>query len=780
MMVEQEQETVDFSDLLADLNPAQLDAVTSPLSNMLIFAGAGSGKTKVLVTRIIYMMLVHNVYPSSIFAVTFTNKAANVLRERVYKYAKNLNINSMWVGTFHGLCNKFLRIHYKLANLPYGFTIIDPSDQLNIVKRILKENSFENSILKPKDFVSYIDRTKGIGKRPYDEHHYELVNGDYNLWLQNEVYRQYENLCNISGSVDFNELILRTIEILEKNEVLRLSVKKSFREIFVDEFQDTNDLQMKLLRLLKGEHAHITAVGDDDQSIYSWRGANLQNILNFKDLFNDVKIVKLEQNYRSTQHILNLANSIINNNEGRFSKQLWTQSDLGDKVTMFAAEDPKDEAQFVVNSIISICERYGDRYADCAILYRNNHLSLAFETELRSRDLNYSMIGGHKFYDRQEIKDVLGYMRILNNPADDQAFLRVVNEPPRKIGNKTLTTLYQIAKDQGTSLFNAAEYACNNRLVPAVAMKGLASFSLTITSLLEEIESLSLSKSIEAIIEKSGLGEYYQAIELKERDVGHSRTANMEELVNSTTSYVFEDDSEHFGRDALAIYLQSISLETDLDQDLSDQNTVKLMTIHGAKGLEFKNVFIVGFESGIIPSPRLDFNNDARSLQLLEEERRLCYVAITRAMRRCFITFAKSRQVYGMHTESDLSPFAEEFDPTCYQFVRRDFCLSLDFKKDSLPIKIKKAKVKVKEAPKANTFNPLKEENKGFLNIIKIPTQIPNLSKGMKIRHKIFGIGEIVNIDGIGKAMRAHIDFDKYGIKVILPAFCELEIMGKH
>lgn len=738
-----------IGDLLADLNEQQIDAVTSSACNMLIFAGAGSGKTRVLVSRIIYLMVVNGIYPSSIFAVTFTNKAANEMKSRIYKYADNLNINSMWIGTFHGLCNKFLRLYYQAANLPKDFTIIDPTDQLNIVKRVLKEHVYEQINIKPKEFLEYIDKRKELGSRPLPDA--DFKDSDYNHRLMNSVYRQYEELCRVSGSVDFTELILRTINVLESNDDIRLSVNRSFKEILVDEFQDTNNLQMKLLTLLKGENSHITVVGDDDQSIYSWRGANLDNILNFKNLFDNVKIIKLEQNYRSTQNILNAANSIIEGNINRFAKSMWTNSGKGDYIKVFHAEDATVEAQFVVNKIIDICKDNNERYSDCAILYRNNFLSLNFETALRTNNINYAIIGGHKFYERQEIKDLIAYMRIMTNPYDDQAFLRIVNVPPRKVGNKTLATLYSIASERNMSLFNAAEYACNNNLVTPGTARGLRSFAMTIINAKEAIDNLPLDECIKVVISKTGLNDYYKEVEIKEKDVGHSRTSNLDELINNSAEFVFGDEAVHTGLEAISFYLQNISLSNDGDDDSNDNNSVKLLTIHGAKGLEFNNVFVIGFEEGLIPSLRGIENH-----RQLEEERRLCYVAITRAKKRCFITYAKSRMKYGIWERTAVSRFFEDLDPNSYQVVGYQECLGVD--------------------------SNIKDQNNNigsdkFKNIIGLPGRLQQFKIGMRISHDVFGEGVILKMDGFGNGVRAYINFEKYGEKCILPAFCKLKVL---
>lgn len=737
-------------DLLADLNEQQIDAVTSSPCNMLIFAGAGSGKTRVLVSRIIYLMAVHGIYPSSIFAVTFTNKAANEMKSRIYKYANNMNINSMWIGTFHGLCNKFLRMHFRAAGLPRDFSILDPTDQLNIVKRILKEYSVDNVNSKPKEFVSYINNEKEHENLPIPSD--DFGDSDRNLWLMNQVYCRYEELCKVSGSVDFTELILRTIKVLEQNDDIRLSVNSCFREILVDEFQDTNNLQMKLLKLLKSDDSHITVVGDDDQAIYSWRGANLANILNFEHSFSSVKIIKLEQNYRSTQNILNAANSLIESNENRHSKSMWTSCGPGDPLKVYQAEDAGTEAEFVVNKIINLVNEHKEKFSECAVLYRNNFLSLNFETELRKNNIDYVVIGGHKFYERQEIKDLMAYMRIVINPFDDQAFLRVVNIPPRKIGNKTLTILYQIASEKNLSLFTAAEYACNNNIVPSVAAKGLRSFAMTVLKIQEEIDKLPLDECIKLIISITCLNDYYHEIELKERDVAHSRTSNMEELINNSAEYVFGDETEHTGMDAVSLYLQSISLATDGDDEDTVKDSVRLMTIHGAKGLEFDNVFIVGFEDGLLPSVRED-----SSLDQIEEERRLCYVAITRARKRCFITYAKSRMKYGVYQKTSVSRFLDEINSDNYRKVGYQECLGVDSEKSSVSQDVASATK--------------------FKNIIGIPSEIKNYTVGMRIVHDVWGEGIILKMDGIGTGVRAYINFEKYGEKCILPAFCKLKIL---
>lgn len=734
----------DIGDLIADLNEQQIKAVTAPRTNMLIFAGAGSGKTRVLVSRIIYLMNVENIYPSSIYAVTFTNKAANEMKQRIFSCCRDSNIKSMWIGTFHGLCNRFLRMYHKEANLPQNFTILDSTDQLNLVKRIMKEHVFENVMINAKTVVSYINNQKEKGLRAE-------INDNNNAPLTQriirKVYKIYEEICFANSCLDFTELLLTTYELLKNNSLIREMVNNNFREILVDEFQDTNDLQLKLLSLIKGDSCFITVVGDDDQSIYSWRGANPRNILNFNELFPNVTTIKLEQNYRSTKNILGVANSIISQNIKREAKFLWTNGEQGEPVYVYNAIDNKDESEFVVREIEKLHSKKNNSYSNYAILYRNNAISLNFENSLRNRGIPYVIVGGHKFYDRQEIKDAMAYIRILTNENDDQALIRIINVPSRKIGDKTVELLSKIAADNKCSLLSAARISIEKKLLKGSAQSGIKCFIDLIDNIKGLVNNQNLETSVTTIIKESGLEQYYHEVELKEKDIGHNRSANLQELVNSTINYKDEISNNLSGIDVLSYFIQQISLETNEEENNVDFNdSVKLMTIHGAKGLEFDTVFFVAFEDGIIPS----INND-KEIDL-EEERRLAYVSITRARKLCYISFARYRLIYGKMNTGLRSRFYNDIDKNCILLIANKEQVRLD----------------PKGFDKKDTF-------KNTITYIKDKKDIPKYNVGDSVIHPNFGEGVIIKIDDVCSSPKAWIKFKEYGEKCVLLAFSSMK-----
>lgn len=737
---------LDYTTRFGNLNDKQKEAVTSERTNMLIFAGAGSGKTKVLVCRIAYLIQVEKISPSSILAVTFTNKAASEMRSRIYNIARNCNLSTMWIGTFHGLCNRFLRIFHQEAGLPENFTIIDESDQLNVVKRIMKEHIPEQTLVKPKDIQSYINFKKESGIRACD------VNNqfsDMTTKIKQNVYEIYEEMCKNSATVDFTELLLRTYELFKGNAEIRDQIHLNFSEILVDEFQDTNDLQMKLLKIMKGEDCMLTVVGDDDQSIYSWRGANPQNILNFNKSFSNVKIIKLEQNYRSTGNILNVANNIISLNSDRESKKLWTSESNGDLVRVFEAVDGSNEADFVVNSIKKLSESEKITYSNFAILYRNNFLSLSFESSLRSHDIPYDVIGGHKFYDRQEIKDALAYVRVVVNSNDDLAFIRVVNVPARKVGDKTIDKLNSIAREKNISLWEASEFAVEHGLLTGAARSGVMGFISTVENIRNDLIGDNLTEIIKKIIDRSGIRDYYSELEKKERDLGRSRTANLDELVNSTMNYQFVDEGAHFGMEAISLYLQNVSLDTsDIDEDAKSSDKVRLLTIHSSKGLEFDTVYLVGFEDGILPSS-LSIGTSAKAL---EEERRLAYVAITRAKKRCFISYAKSRLVYGSYQGCFRSRFYDCIDKSYLEILNSDEFVRVQPKIDANKIAWPK------------TISLGSEKN------------CPQFIPGDSVVHPKFGEGVITKLVNEKKdSTKLWINFKSLGMKCLYLQFSQLK-----
>jgi DNA helicase-2/ATP-dependent DNA helicase PcrA len=610
---------------LNDLNEKQLEAVKLQNESALILAGAGSGKTKVLTSRISW--LIHNqiISPNGLIAVTFTNKAANEMLSRISKQL-GMNPRGMWVGTFHGLCNRFLRIHFKDADLPQTFQILDSSDQLSAIKRLCKILQIDTDKFNPKEIQYHINGSKENGMRAKDVKTY-----DPHTQRINEIYLEYEKQCQKEGVVDFGELLLKSYELLFNNEVLRTHYQNRFRHVLVDEFQDTSELQYRWLKLLTGNNNIIFAVGDDDQSIYAFRGANVGNMKSLQRDFHIKNIIKLEQNYRSKNNILNAANSIIKNNENRLGKNLWTASGDGDPIRIFRGLSDADEAQYILDEI-KMWHRKGTLYQQMAILYRSNAQSRILEHHMVSNNIPYRVYGGLRFFERAEVKNALAYLRLISNKQDDNAFLRIVNFPTRGIGNKTIEQLQDSAKITNTSLW---ESAVSGYKVPA-AEKGISFFVDLIKRIEDEIQGVSLAEAIDVVINFSGLKNHY----LADKD-GQDRVSNLEELVSAAIT--FSENFDEVDKNLELIeFLNYTSLESGELQAKANQDALQLMTIHSAKGLEFEIVFITGLEEGLCPHEQSLIETDG-----LEEERRLMYVAVTRARENLYLTYAQSRLMYG-------------------------------------------------------------------------------------------------------------------------------------
>jgi DNA helicase-2/ATP-dependent DNA helicase PcrA len=639
--------------LLAGLNDQQLAAVTLPAQPALILAGAGSGKTRVLTTRIAWLIQTHQASPQGILAVTFTNKAA---KEMVARISAMLPINTrgMWIGTFHGLCNRLLRAHHRDAGLPQTFQILDTADQLSAIKRLLKANGVDDEKYPPRNLQVFINGAKESGLRSNAVE----VDDPYNRKFV-ELYAMYDAQCQREGVVDFAELLLRCYELLSRNEPIRSHYQQRFRHILVDEFQDTNTLQYKWLKLLAGGHNAIFAVGDDDQSIYAFRGANVGNMADFEREFRVQNVIRLEQNYRSHGNILDAANALIRHNARRLGKNLWTSEGTGEPVRVFEAGSDGLEAAWLVDEVKSLVAD-GLARREIAVLYRSNAQSRVIEHALFNAGIAYRVYGGLRFFERAEIKHALAYLRLIENPADDTAFLRVVNFPPRGIGARTIEQLQDAAKAGNQSLYAA---------VGGVAGKAgvnLGSFVRLIDSLRFETAPLPLAETVEAVIDRSGLIAHYKA----EKE-GQERVENLEELVNAAAAFVAE---EGYAQDAagtqadgaaalpspLAAFLSHASLEAGENQAAEGQDALQLMTVHAAKGLEFHAVFITGLEEGLFPH-----ENSMQELDGLEEERRLMYVAITRARRRLYLSFAQSRMLHGQTRYGIRSRFIGELPEGC-------------------------------------------------------------------------------------------------------------------
>ena len=623
---------MDVSRLLDELNDKQREAVAAPLSNALILAGAGSGKTRVLVHRIAWLMEVENIAPFSILAVTFTNKAAKEMRGRI-ESLMGRGLNNMWIGTFHGLAHRLLRAHHAEANLPENFQILDSDDQYRLIKRILKAMNLDEKHWVPRQIQWYINGNKDEGLRPQ---HIETHN-DQTQQKMREIYAAYQDACDRSGLVDFAELLLRAHELWAKNPEVLANYQRRFRAVLVDEFQDTNNIQYAWLRMLcSGNQNNIMIVGDDDQSIYGWRGANVDNIQHFLKDFNNPTTIRLEQNYRSTGTILKAANTVIDNNTGRLGKELWTDGNDGEPISVYAGFNELDEARFIVSKIKDWLNQ-GNALKDTAILYRNNAQSRVLEEALLHQGTPYRIYGGLRFFERQEIKDALGYLRMMNHPHDDAAFERVVNTPTRGMGEKTLSQVREAARTHNCSMWQASQLLINENALKGRALNALQSFVLLVTELEQATVDEPLEKHADVAIRQSGLYAMYQA---ERGEKAQARLENLEELVTACKQFTVPDEAEEMT--PLSAFLAHASLEAGETQAGTDQDAVQMMTIHTAKGLEFPMVFMAGVEEGMFPS---QMTNDEPGR--MEEERRLCYVGMTRAMEKLYITYAESRRLYG-------------------------------------------------------------------------------------------------------------------------------------
>jgi DNA helicase-2/ATP-dependent DNA helicase PcrA len=739
--------------VLAGLNDEQLAAVTLPAQPALILAGAGSGKTRVLPTRIAWLIQTHQASPQGILAVTFTNKAA---KEMVARISAMLPINTrgMWIGTFHGLCNRLLRAHHRDAGLPQTFQILDIADQLSAIKRLLKAGGIDDEKYPPRNVQVFINGAKESGLRSSAVE----VDDPYNRKLV-ELYALYDAQCQREGVVDFAELLLRCYELLSRNEPIRAHYQERFRHILVDEFQDTNTLQYRWLKLLAGwtggggsqpaARNALFAVGDDDQSIYAFRGANVGNMADFEREFRVENIIRLEQNYRSHGNILDAANALIRHNARRLGKNLWTSEGTGEPVRVFEAGSDGLEAAWLVDEVKNLAAD-GLARREIAVLYRSNAQSRVIEHALFNAGIAYRVYGGLRFFERAEIKHALAYLRLIENPADDTAFLRVVNFPPRGIGARSLEQLQDAARAGMQSLYAAVGG------VAGKAGANLSAFVKLIDSLRFETANLPLAEIVEAVIGRSGLVAYYRA----EKE-GLERVENLEELVNAAAAFVAE---EGYARDAagtqadgaealpspLAAFLSHASLEAGENQAAEGQDALQLMTVHAAKGLEFQAVFITGLEEGLFPH-----ENSMQELDGLEEERRLMYVAITRARRRLYLSFAQSRMLHGQTRYGIRSRFIGELPEGCLKWLtprlRESAGLRFGDWHDA----------GVRPAVAAAASRAAQEKN-GY-------------RIGQTVRHARFGEGVIVKLEGSGTDARARINFGAQGIKELLLAIAKLE-----
>ena len=707
-----------MSDLLAHLNPPQLQAVTLPPVHALILAGAGSGKTRVLTTRIAWLISTGQVGPHGVLAVTFTNKAAREMTARLSSLVP-INVRGMWIGTFHGLCNRLLRAHHREAGLPQTFQILDSADQLAMVKRLLKNLNVDDEKYPPRELCHFINAHKEQGIRAVQAEAW-----DNYTQRRVELYAEYEAQCNREGVCDFAELLLRCFELLQRNEPLRAHYQQRFRHILVDEFQDTNKLQYAWLQLLAGGGAKVFAVGDDDQSIYRFRGAEVGNMRDFERDSAGLNVIRLEQNYRSHGNILAAANSIIKHNRERLGKNLWTDAGEGEPIRCFEGYSDLDEARFVIDEIRELI-RDGVPPTQVAILYRSNAQSRVLEHELFTKGVPYKVYGGLRFFERQEIKHALAYLRLLGNPDDDTAFLRVVNFPTRGIGARSLENLQATAHQINSSLYNAAASLTGK------AGQTVGAFVRLIEALRQETAELPLPEIIGHVIERSGLVQHYRT----EKE-GQERLENLDELVNAAATFIDDEGAVGEGG-ALASFLAHASLEAGEHQAGEGQEAVQLMTVHSAKGLEFDVVFISGLEQGLFPHE----NAVLEGRDGLEEERRLMYVAVTRARQRLYLSCAQTRMLHGQTRYCLPSSFLDEIPEALLLRLNRRAAAEPSF------------------AP-AGTYSP--EPAGGGLRI------------GQTVEHARFGIGVIVAAEGRGADARVQVNFGGAGMKWLALEYAKL------
>ncbi len=721
---------MDVSPILNSLNDAQQQAVCAAPGHQLVLAGAGSGKTRVLVHRIAWLIQVENQSPHNILAVTFTNKAAREMRSRLEELLE-MPTRQMWVGTFHGLAHRLLKQHWKEAKLPQHFQILDSDDQLRLVKRVMKALNLDEGRWPPKQVQWFINGQKDEGKRA----RYLQESGDLFHDTMLRIYRHYEEACERSGLVDFGELLLRSHELWLNNPELLAHYQRRFHFMLVDEFQDTNTIQYAWLRVLAGNSCYVCAVGDDDQSIYGWRGARIENIQQFPQDFADATTIRLEQNYRSSGTILKAANAVIANNLGRLGKELWTDSGDGEPISLYAGFNEQDEARFIVERIQEWIKQ-GNTRADVAILYRSNAQSRVLEEALLREAIPYRIYGGQRFYERLEIKNALAYLRLLANRDDDAAFERVVNTPTRGIGERTIDAIRQCARENNTSLWQAANALLENSGLPARAGNAVNSFLELISRLDNECKELELFEIADHVIAHSGLVEHHK----KEKgEKGQQRLENLDELVSACKAFEPEDDE----LSPLDEFLASAALDAGERQADEYEDSIQLMTLHSAKGLEFPMVFLAGMEENLFPH-RMSIDDPGG----LEEERRLCYVGITRAMEKLTLTYAEVRRLHGNENFNSPSRFIREIPKELLQEVRL----------------------------KSEITRPVSFSSSAPSSFVEDELNDIGFSLGQRVFHNNFGEGVILNVEGSGARTRVQINFDFEGTKWLMLSHANLQL----
>ncbi|MCH8538578.1 MAG: DNA helicase II [Alkalimonas sp.] len=723
---------MDVSELLDQLNEPQREAVAAPPQHMLVLAGAGSGKTRVLIHRLAWLMQVERVAPYSLLAVTFTNKAAQEMRGRI-EQTVGVSIHNLWMGTFHGLSHRLLRTHYQEAGLPQGFQILDSDDQYRLIRRVLKSLNLDEKHWPAKQIQWFINGRKDEGERPGQIE----ASGDFSLQTMIKIYAAYQDVCDRAGLVDFAEILLRSVELLQQHAQVRAHYQQRFRHVLVDEFQDTNAIQYRWLKLLAGPDSKVMIVGDDDQSIYGWRGARVENIQSFLQDYPEPVTIRLEQNYRSTATILKAANAVIAHNSDRLGKDLWTDGREGEPISVYTAFNELDEARFIVGRIKD-WQQQGNSLSDSAILYRNNAQSRILEEALIQAGLNYRIYGGLRFYERQEIKDALGYLRLIANRKDDAAIERVINTPARGIGDTTLGKVRSFAREQQLTLWQSLQRMLTEKQLSGRAANAIGQFIELIERLAEQCDDLPLHEQADHAIKQSGLYAMYQA---EKGEKAQTRLENLNELITACQTAPYEAD-EHMT--PLESFLSQAALDAGEYQADTYADAVQLMTLHSAKGLEFPLVFINGLEEGMFPSQQ-----SSEEPGRLEEERRLCYVGMTRAMQKLYLCHAESRRVYGQEHHHLPSRFLREIPDECLEQIRLN--------------------TRVVQPMSSQRFGHQAShtafENTGF-------------KLGQRVLHTKFGEGTVLNYEGSGPQSRIQVNFDDVGSKWLVTSYARLEAIA--
>jgi DNA helicase-2/ATP-dependent DNA helicase PcrA len=723
---------MDVSHLLEELNEPQREAVAGSDGHVLVLAGAGSGKTRVLVHRLAWLIQVEHVSPLSVLAVTFTNKAAGEMRERTGKLLQ-VSTRPLWLGTFHGIAHRLLRMHWKEAGLPETFQILDSEDQQRLLRRIIREEGMDEAHWPARQAQWFINARKDEGERPDTIEHFD--HPVTSTWVH--IYRQYEDYCKRGGLVDFAELLLRAHELWLDQPAVLDHYRKRLQYLLIDEFQDTNAIQYAWLRMLAGNTGRVFVVGDDDQSIYGWRGAKVENVQHFLRDFPEVKTVRLEQNYRSTGNILKAANGLIAHNEGRMGKKLWTAGPSGKLIQLYSAFNEQDEARFVVDRIEQWLEE-GHRADDCAILYRTTAQSRLFEEYLLRGNIPYRVYGGMRFFERTEVKDALAYLRLLHNPNDDAALERVINKPTRAIGDKTVSVLRLQARESGLTLWQAARACVSQGVFTSRAGNAVVGFITLIENMRERMQDWTLGHQMQSVIDDSNLASHY---EKEQRERMETRLENLRELVNAAEAFILPHDDADAGLTELQSFLSHAALEAGETQGESWDDCVQLMTLHSAKGLEFPLVFLAGLEDGLFPHQRSLEESGGR----LEEERRLCYVGMTRAREELYISYAETRRMFGSQNHCRPSRFIDEIPSQLLEEIRPRMAMS-------------------------RPYVPARPSQSSSFAGQDWPFKL-----GQLVQHAKFGEGTVTAFEGSGEHTRVQVNFNDAGAKWLVVAYANLQ-----